>query len=224
MIQKRTKEDLVGKRFGWIVVLNLYGSRKIDEKHSERLWTCLCDCGNETNAATSHLINGSIISCGCWRSSSEGIGSVFRTHGHTSYGDTSTTYKCWAGMKGRCYTTSNTSYGRYGALGITVCDRWLESFENFLKDMGEKPSGLTLDRIDSSKGYYKENCRWATPTEQSNNRKNNIRIERYGQSKTLKEWCTELGMPYKIVHQRIFRDGFTIENALTIPIKKNTNG
>lgn len=107
-----------------------------------------------------------------------------RTHGMTG----SPTYNTWVCMRGRCYDTNHIEYHRYGAKGITVCDRWL-SFENFYEDMGDRPAGKTIDRIRGTENYTPENCRWATKTEQARNKVNNVLVEIDGVTKTVAEWC-----------------------------------
>jgi hypothetical protein len=134
-------------------------------------------------------------------------------HGHTSQG-ISPTYSVWESMKKRCLNPKSSNFDRYGAKGVTICEDWMD-FRNFLEDMGERPTGMTLDRIDNSKGYYKENCRWADLITQSNNRSNNRRFEYLGKTMTIAEWAKEFGLSHKIVHQRIYRDGMNIEQALT---------
>lgn len=102
-----------------------------------------------------------------------------RKHGHCTNTTVSRTYSTWSGMLSRCNNKKATKYYMYGGKGISVCDEWLD-FSSFLKDMGERPDGKTLDRIDSSKGYYKENCRWATLIEQQNNLKSNVIVNYNG--------------------------------------------
>lgn len=114
------------------------------------------------------------------------LGNGNPNYSHGFYG--TSTYKSWQSMKERCYNPKSTSYFRYGEKGITICNRWLDSFENFLADMGERPEGTTIDRIDGSKGYCKENCRWATKIDQSRNRKSNkLNIEKVIKIKQLLE-------------------------------------
>lgn len=134
-------------------------------------WRCECECGNTEYKATScDLLSGRIISCGCWRDSQH-FADLKVKHGgrRQKKGETSRTYSIWAEMKSRCNNPSKTAYPRYGGRGITYCPEW-EKYENFLRDMGECPnSELSIDRIDNDKGYYKENCRWATMVLQCKN-------------------------------------------------------
>jgi hypothetical protein len=133
-------------------------------------WVWSCTCGKEVIAKPSHVNGGKIKSCGCFRR--KFIGDMFRTHGRGQ--DTNGAYSVWKNMLTRCNNPANEAYQYYGARGITVCPDW-HKFENFLADMGEPPKGLTLERIDNDKGYYKENCKWATITEQRNNRSDSIK-------------------------------------------------
>jgi len=98
-------------------------------------------------------------------------------------------YKTWQGMKERCSNPGHKDYHNYGGRGIKVCDRWLESFENFYADMGDKPQGMTLDRIEVNGNYEPNNCRWASHTEQGQNRRNNVRLTYNGETKTLRQWA-----------------------------------
>ncbi|MCP4989347.1 MAG: hypothetical protein GY928_25810 [Colwellia sp.] len=117
-------------------------------------------------------------------------------------------------MKTRCLDSKSTYYKDYGGRGIIICDSWLNSFRNFYEDMGNKPKGLTLDRIDNNKGYYKENCRWATRTEQANNRRSNRKITYNGSSLAMAQWERKLNMNKDSLKVRI-RRGWSIEKALT---------
>lgn len=136
-------------------------------------------------------------------------------HGHHSGGKKSTTYSIWSSMKDRCLNSKHRRYARYGGRGIRVCDRWL-SFESFLLDMGERPKGLSLERIDNDGDYQPGNCRWATNQEQSLNRRSNRRLTFNGKTQTVKEWSLELGFKKNLIKDRL-RIGWTVEQALTVP-------
>lgn len=131
------------------------------------MWDCLCDCGNSIEMRRSYLQATEVPSCGCHKS--EVLSALQTKHG--MYG--TPTHKSWMKMKERCYLDSYKEKDYYQDRGIKVCDRWLESFENFLEDMGERPEGTSLDRIDPDKGYSPENCRWADLTIQAYNRRMN---------------------------------------------------
>ncbi len=125
-----------------------------------------CACGNLKTYAQDHVRAGNIISCGCRPRDST------LTHGMRK----TLIYETWAGMKNRCTNPSHSRWHRYGGRGIAVCERW-QKFENFYKDMGDKPKGKQLDRIDNNSGYSPDNCRWATPKENCNNKENCLKIE-----------------------------------------------
>lgn len=121
-------------------------------------------------------------------------------------------YGSWRAMKRRCYETSNNVYQNYGGRGIKVCDRWLESFENFYTDMGDCPEGYSLDRLDVNRDYTPENCRWATSTEQNCNRRDNIKV---GEAKiSLSQYCRENGLIYRTILSRL-RRGIAFEEAIS---------
>lgn len=128
-----------------------------------------------------------------------------RTHGHTVNGKSSPTYKTWQCMRQRCYVPAFAGYEHYGARGITVCDAWRDNFDAFLADMGERPEGRTLDRIDVSLGYSKDNCRWATPREQSMNMRTNHLIEFEGVLLPISEAARRAGLRRTTVSERIKR-------------------
>ena len=130
-------------------------------------------------------------------------------HGHARRGQHSYTYNAWMYMKDRL--ARDPDYA-----GVTMCKRW-KSFEAFLSDMGERPQGLSLDRISNDRGYMPSNCRWATAKEQQNNKASNIRVQLNGRTQTLKQWTDELGLNYKTVHNRINACGWAPEAALTKP-------
>lgn len=125
-------------------------------------------------------------------------------------------YGAWQAMKSRCYNKNHVYYKYYGGRGITVCDRWLgeDGFEHFFSDMCPRPKGGTLDRIDNNKGYSPENCKWASKTEQANNRRNNVRITFDGESMTIPQWANKLGISVHTLKTRI-RRGMPLEKALS---------
>lgn len=175
-------------------------------------WRCLCECGNSVVVKRKVLINGNTKSCGCLaRDSVVARNKSYMTHGMSN----TRTFFTWSSMKERCGNSSHKSFDRYGGRGISVCERWLESFENFYADMGEAPEGMSLDREKNDLGYSKENCRWATQEVQANNRENNVKIEFKGVIQTIAQWARSLGMSRQTLRHRI-RNGWTIEDALTM--------
>lgn len=140
-------------------------------------------------------------------------------HGHYAGDKPSITYSSWDSMIGRCFRSSNASYARYGGSGISVCDRW-RKFENFLEDMGARPSeGFSIERIDSKSGYCVENCKWATDKEQAQNRESTNWIESGGLRLTASDWARKLGLTRMAVTNRI-RRGWSHEMAVTTPSKR----
>jgi len=123
-------------------------------------------------------------------------------------------------MKQRCYNPNDESYPHYGDRKIIVCDRWLNSFKNFFEDMGESPKDHQIDRIDNDKGYCKENCKWVTSKQNSRNKRNNCLILFDGKFKCIAAWAEETKVPYYVLHQRIYKYGWSAEKALTTPVRK----
>lgn len=186
--------DITGKRFGRLTVLRFVGKNK----YGSPKWACLCDCGKETTAYTGHLNGGSKKSCGCMtREVGRKNAHLMLRHGKTLTNE----YSIWQAMRQRCKNKSSPTYYRYGGRGIKLCARW-EDFSTFLEDMGHRPKGHSIERIDNNKGYFPSNCRWATPVDQQNNRRNNIVIELGGQRMTMKQWATEKGICYSTVMRR----------------------
>jgi hypothetical protein len=179
----RSNLKLSGKRYGRWAVIERAGSTKFGES----LWKCVCDCGTERLVRGSRLVNGTSLSCGCVNH--ETI---------TSHGMANTRqYHIWQAMKTRCTNTKQPNFERYGGRGIMYDPHW-ETFENFWEDMkASYANTLTLERIDNSEGYSKENCRWVTPAEQNRNMRSNIIIEYKGNEYCLTDLATVLSVPRK---------------------------
>lgn len=202
----------VGSRFGRLVVESL--SRK--NAKGQSFWNCRCDCGNTKEVFGGNLNSGNIKSCGCLRS--EGNNSK---HGHSKNGKQSREYICWVSMKGRCLNPSNNRFHQYGGRGITVCQRWVDSFENFLSDMGPKPSPRhSINRIDNSKGYSPENTVWSTEAEQQRNKRNSSTLSMNGITKCIAQWAEDLMVPSSVLYARK-RLGWSDERILSQPVRKH---
>lgn len=161
-------QDLTGRKFGRLLVVTR--AERLP-KAGRVLWHCICDCGQEPTVTGSNLITGNSQSCGCLHSEKAvQRGRDSKTHGHWINGKASPTYRSWLAMHGRCKHPATNGFEYYGGRGIIVCARWA-SFEHFLTDMGERPAGRSLDRIDGDGNYTPDNCRWATEREQKLNRK-----------------------------------------------------
>ena len=137
-------------------------------------------------------------------------------HGHTANMTKTPEYRAWNDLKQRCLNPKNKSYHNYGGRGITVCDRWQgeNGYNNFIQDMGPRPEGTSIDRINNDLGYFPANCRWATQEEQALNKRTNHRLTYNGESLTIKEWSDKLGIPITTIAKRI-TSGFPIEDVLS---------
>ena len=176
-------------------------------KSKEIVRQCL-HCGKDFKAKTSPSRSGRGIFC-----SRVCLGKMTSTkHGHTTKHSVSPTYNSWVNMVSRCHKPYSAKYQNYGAKGIFVCDTWRNSFADFLKDMGERPPNTTIDRIDGTKGYDKENCRWASIKDQQRNTKANRIIEFEGQSGCVSWWAEKLSTTYGKLAYRIKKHG--VEKAI----------
>lgn len=187
--------NLQGVRFGRLVVLRKAASRK-----GHAMWYCQCDCGNEILTLSASLRSNRTTSCGCARR--ELVALAFTTHGASK----GKTYSTWSNMKRRCLDPSNPCYRNYGGRGIAVCEEW-RSFEGFYRDMGDRPDGATIERIDVNKGYSKDNCIWATKLDQARNKRNTIRITINGETRPLMEWAEAFNGNYQKMYDVLVRAG-----------------
>lgn len=173
----------------------MFGNLKTIEyfrnKKNKMGWKCICQCGNYTFASSTQLNSGLKRSCGCLISIT--ARNLMTKHGCAIYGSVSIEFAAWSSMKARCLKADHKAYKDYGGRGIKVCDRWLNSFQNFLEDMGKKPTPkLSLDRIDVNGNYEPSNCRWATHSEQRRNLRKNRYLEYKGRKMILADWAKEL--------------------------------
>lgn len=200
--------DRTGQRYGRLIVTARQAGPASYGRRSK--WVCVCDCGG-TKIATGHeLASGDTKSCGCLRK--EITSALRKSHGRTTKDPT---YMSWCAAKNRCYTRNSTKFSEYGGRGIAMCERWRNSFEEFLSDMGERPTGKTLDRIDPNGNYEPLNCRWATPAQQSSNTRRNI-IWR-GERTTIKAVADRVSVPRTSLNKLIAR-GMPIEDAVSYAI------
>lgn len=167
---------ILGAKYGKLTPIEIVGRNK----YGLLLFKCACDCGNTKIIGSRYLTDGKIVSCGCKRGNG--------TH-------TGITYKSWISAKQRCSNPHNHNYKNYGGRGIKMCERWLNSFERFLDDMGERPSiKYTLDRIDVNGDYEPSNCKWATKLEQANNRRDCHYIEIDGEKLTVTQFARKYNL------------------------------
>jgi hypothetical protein len=215
------KLDLTGHRYGRLLVES--------ESHSDPVarsmfWNCLCDCGSRKKISGSGLRRGTAKSCGCLSIEMTRKRNASRlyesSHGDTKNGRRSTEYVTWLSMRQRCSDPKHVGYARYGARGIKVCYRWANSFENFLSDMGRKPSkSHSLDRINFDGDYTPENCRWATWDQQQNNKSTNVLLTVRGETKTYTQWADVIGTSLNLVRYRAKKllDGSMTEDQFLSP-------
>jgi len=198
--------DMSGKVFGAWTALERCGSGK----DGNAFWLCICECGERRAINGRSLRYGLSKSCGC--RTGEAIAEGNRKHGMSYIPE----YMVWALMKNRCSNPNYTHYKNYGGRGITVCDSWLSGFEAFYADMGPRPSNQhSLDRIDNSKGYSPDNCRWATSEEQSRNKRSNRSLTHNGRTLCVMDWAKELGITQQALQKRL--KTWPVDRALSEP-------
>lgn len=207
---RNMKYDMAGKKFGRLTVIEPLGDP--DKIHTK--WRCICECGNTVTPRCDGLRAGNSKSCGCMqKEAAAASGRASRTHGKSH----SPEYNSWHSMKSRCYNPNETGYHHYGGRGITVCDRWLNSLDDFIADMGPRPKGTTVGRINNDGNYEPSNCRWETWPEQARNKRNITLIEYQGEMLTGTELAKHLGLPQHVVAKRL-RCGWTLERIVSTPL------
>lgn len=178
----------------------VFGKWTVLQRHDARRVLCRCNCGTEKPVRSDHLRNGFTKSCGCR---------------DTPAKSSSNEYQSWRAMVTRCTNPKAANYYRYGGRGIAICSRWLDSFENFLADMGRRPDLSSLDRIDNYGGYEPTNCRWATAAQQANNRRDNRLITVDGVTRTLQQWSDATGLAGTLGVR--LNNGWDVSDALRTP-------
>lgn len=202
-----------GYRKGRLVVIREVSLLNKKGYHRRAL-QCKCDCGATTTVRLENFRRKS-NSCGCLNLE---VLKKRAIHGYNRKGVRNRTYSTWASMLSRCTNKHLKCYHRYGGRGISFSERWAR-FENFLADMGERPTGRELDRIDNNKDYTKENCRWVTRSQNCRNKSNNRRLYYGGKEQTLTDWSEELKISRQAVVDRL-RRGWSVDRALSVPVRK----
>lgn len=197
--------DLTGKHFGLLTVI-----RRASLPEAPRpKWLCECQCGNTSVAHGQSLRGGTTRSCGCLRKSTA------TTHGRSRTAE----HKAWLAIKGRCTNPRNKSWPYYGGRGITMCQKWQESFEAFSNDVGEKPGPRhELDRIDTFGNYEPGNVRWITHKENCNNRRYHRLLTYQGETLNMSQWAARVGLKFETLYARVIIRGWDVESALTTPV------
>lgn len=199
-------KDMAGIVFGRLTVIGEAGR----SRSRKAMWLCRCECGTEKRISGCDLRRGSALSCGCLRREK---GRINVTHGAAD----SPEYETWCHMKRRCHNINDPSYHRYGGRGIVVCDRWRDSFSDFLADMGPRTTPThTIERIDNDGPYSPDNCRWATRLEQAANTRKIHHLTLRGETMNLHEWARRTGINVKTITSRI-RYGWPTDKILTTP-------
>jgi hypothetical protein len=183
--------DLRGRKFHRLTVLEERGR----DSWGQVLWLCECDCGKTVVVVSGNLRNGVSKSCGCWNLNSL---SGRAKHNLSKSG----TYRTWKHMMARCYNKKDARYKYYGGRGVSICERW-QDFVAFYEDMGDKPDGYSIERIDNNGNYEPSNCEWATIAEQNRNNRRTVKIEYDGQTRCMSEWARLLGVPKMTFSYRI---------------------
>ena len=192
-------KNLTDKKFVRLIA-KLPMKKRLKSGRSVIYWKCICECGNTVITQSQQLLSGHTQSCGCLQK--ERAAEANTKHGYSPRGKKDPTYSSYLNMKTRCDNLFRNNSHNYIDRGIGYCERW-NKFENFLEDMGERPKGKSLDRIDNNGDYCKENCRWATPIEQAQNTRKNVWLECDGIKMVKSAWIRELGVFGSFINRRL---------------------
>lgn len=197
--------DMTGRKFGRLMVLERAPNRA---KHV--CWECVCDCGNVLAVQGQYLRTGRTKSCGCLQRELVALRNI--THNMSDH----PLFQVWSDMLKRCTNQKCAAYPNYGGRGITVCDRWLDSPANFIEDMGPRPDGYSIDRIDVNGNYEPDNCEWASDEQQIRNRRITVYLTYEGETLTMAEWSEKTGIPYGRLQARRAA-GLSDVDIITLP-------
>lgn len=201
--------DITGKKYGMLTVIR----RAENAPKGISRWECKCDCGNIIIVRGGNLKNGNVKSCGCLKS-------IFNKS-RSAHGMSNTRlYQTWINMKARCYRKTHPAYKNYGARGIKVCDKWRNSFKTFAEWSlaNGYTDDLTIERIDNDRDYEPDNCKWICFGEQAENRRTNLNITYHNETHNLSEWCKLFNMDYNLVYNRIHKNKWDFERAISEPV------
>lgn len=203
-------KNMLGRRAGRLTVI----SRAPPVIYAGRVyaaWVCLCRCGKQVTAIGSKLRNGHTKSCGCYKIDRLISRSV--THGH-SRKNRSPEYKIWCSIKQRCYNPQNPHYKNYGGRGIKMSDSWYHSYEKFFSDIGKRPKGHSIERVDNNGDYSKENCKWIPFSDQGCNKRNTILVPIHGgKMVSLRRYAEINKLNYLMLYRRFRLWGWGLEAA-----------
>lgn len=206
--------DITGQRYGRLIAV-----KRIEKpegiKSNSAWWLFKCDCGKDVTTNSNNVRSGRIKSCGCWQKER------LITHGKSN----TKLFSVWSRMRERCTNENRRDFHRYGGRGITVCDEWRNDFQAFYDwaMANGYDDNLTIDRLDNDGNYCPNNCRWATQKEQANNRSTNIFITYNGNTLTVTQWAEKTGVLCDTLSKRLNKYGWSVEKALTTPIRKQRN-
>ena len=197
-----------GERYGRLTIIREVEPKREPHKVIRR-FLCKCDCGKEVVCRLGNIRYGTTRSCGCHRKYERGIYK-------------SRLYRIWTGIIDRCTHKRKTTSKHYALINVSMCNEWRNNFMafyNWAMKHGYNDD-LSIDRIDNNGGYYPDNCRWATPVQQANNKSNNIIVTRNGESHTAAEWCNIIGLSYKTFKTRYYTLHLSAYDSIFLPVKR----
>lgn len=203
-------KKIIGGKFGELTVVGIVGHKIYPSGQKARLVKSICSCGAQSIDPDRQLTSGRKQSCGHLKHNPR-----VKTHGGSRGKSGTPEWRTWRAMRTRCNNPNDVFYHKYGGLGVKVCKRWQDSFENFLSDMGNRPTiKHSIERIDVNGDYEPNNCKWASPLEQANNKRNTVKATYNGKTKSIADWARELGCGYFQLYDRLRKNrNLTVEEA-----------